>query len=427
MPRPLRAGYNLPAMTRSPLVAPTLLSLALLLAPRIAGAADAPSALAAQRAAASAKVRAAVPAPLEPEEGQPGLGFSFEGDLVVAGENAGTVTVTVDVGTFRDQPVWLVTEAVVEDWAGTRQTTEASYWLARDLTLVRGEWQRSSPSRFTRLEFARKGDAFEVSREDGDPTKEMPPAERRSLPAPSNATFGRGALLLLLRYAPADPATYELPLVGLDGLMPGIDEHEPAVDPAPLAVEVRGAAKWGEAPDVRDSWLAVTRHAGRVAELHLDPKGRGLIGIDQRRPPGIRIVPKGKGGARAVYEDDQPAKTWKACFLKFGHGYHMAVEKWIDGAIDWDQVFAHDVATGAVSKDWKVADLRKAYVDEFLARSKHRPRAEADALLRMTLATADEKKLADGTVVLATSPEFGGNVFHFRSTDGVWKIVRIDQ
>ena len=46
------------------------------------------------------------------------------------------------------------------------------------------------------------------------------------------------------------------------------------------------------------------------------------------------------------------------------------------------RLIAHDVATGAVSKDWKVADLRKAYVDEFLARSKHRPRAEADALLQ---------------------------------------------
>ncbi len=97
------------------------------------------------------------------------------------------------------------------------------------------------------------------------------------------------------------------------------------------------------------------------------------------------------------------------------------------GDIDWDKVFEHDVSTGSVSKDWKVADLRKAYVDEFLARSKHRPRAEADALLRMTLATAEQKTLPDGTIVLATHPEFGGNIFHFRATDGVWKIVRIDQ
>ncbi len=372
-------------------------------------------------------MRAAIPAPLEPEEGKPGLGFAFEGDLVVAADNAGSVSVTVDVGSFRDQPVWLVTETVVEDWAGTKQTTEASYWLAQDLALVKGEWQKTSPSRFTRLEFVRKGDAFEVVREDGDPTKEMPPVEKRSIPAAADATFGRGALLLFLRYAPAAAATYQLPLVGLDGLMPGIDEHEPAVDPAPLTVEVRGPAKWGEAPDVVDSFMAVTRHAGRVAELHLDPKTRGLVAIEQRRPVGLRVVPKGKGGARAVYEDDQPSKTWKACFLKFGHGYHMAVEKWIDGAIDWEKVFAHDVATGSVSKDWKVADLRKAYVDEFIARSKRRPRAEADALLRMTLATGEEKTLPDGTVVLATHPEFGGNIFHFRATDGLWMIVRIDQ
>ncbi|NUN52914.1 MAG: NapC/NirT family cytochrome c, partial [Planctomycetaceae bacterium] len=94
--------------------------------------------------------------------------------------------------------------------------------------------------------------------------------------------------------------------------------------------EVRGPAKWGEAPDVVDSWMVVTRHGGRVSELHLQPKGHGLIAIEQRRPTGIRVVPKGKGGARAVYEDDQPSTTWKACFLKFGHGYHMAVEKLMD-------------------------------------------------------------------------------------------------
>ena len=413
-------------MTRTAFAFSAILSLPFVLAAAHAAAADAPAANP-ERAAATAKVRAAIPAPLEPEEGKPGLGFAFEGDLVVAGENSGSVTVTVDVGTFRDEPVWLVTETVVEDWAGTKQTTEASYWLARDLALVKGEWQRTSPSRFSRLEFVRKGDAFAVTREDGDPTKEMPPPEARSLPAPAGATFGRGALLLFLRYAPATTTTYELPLVGLDGLMPGIDEHEPAVDPAPLALEVRGPAKWGEAPDVVDSWMVVTRHGGRVTDWHLEPKGHALIALEQRRPTGIRVVPKGKGGARAVYEDDQPSTTWKACFLKFGHGYHMAVEKWIDGAIDWEQVLAHDVSTGSVSKDWKVEDLRKAYVTEFLARSKHRPRAEADALLRMTLATAEQKTLPDGTIVLATHPEFGGNIFHFRATNGLWKIVRIDQ
>ena len=71
-------------------------------------------------------------------------------------------------------------------------------------------------------------------------------------------------------------------------------------------------------------------------------------------------------------------------------------------------------------------ELRDAYVKEFMARSKRRPRADADALLRMTLATGQEKS-EGGTVVLTTHPEFGGNVFHFREVDGVWFIVRIDQ
>lgn len=396
------------------------------------GAADAPAAPAGkgagERLAATAKARAALPAPLEPEDDRPGLAFTFDGDLVVAGDNAGSVSIHVDVGTFRDQPVWLVTETVAEDWAGTRQTTEASYWLTRDLSLVRGEWQRTSPHRFTRLEFKREGEGFAVTREDGDPEKGMPPTESRSLPAPAGATFGRGALLLFLRYGPKDLATYEFPLVPLETLMPTIDDHPVPIDPAPLALELRGPAKWGEKPDVVDSTLAVTRHGGRLVELHLDPSTRGLVALEQRRPTGISIVPKGKGGARVSHDDDQPALSWKACFLKFGHGYHMAVERWIDGAIDWEALLAHDVKVGAVSKDWTTADLRRAYVGEFIKQSKRRPRAEADALLRMTLATGKLETRADGVVVLSTHPEFGGNTFEFRpNKDGVWHIVRIDQ
>jgi hypothetical protein len=413
----------------------SLLFAALVAAPllpclRPATGADAPPAGAAEPSAAAkaaARVRASIPAPAEPEEGKPSMAFAYEGDLVVAGENAGTVSVAVDVGTWRDQPVWLVTEAVVEAWAGSTQKTEGSYYLARDLSLLKGEWQRTSSSRFVRLDFRRDGETFLVTKEDGDPSKELPPAQERRLPAAATATFGRGAALLFLRYAPAAAASYELPVVPLDTLMPGIDEHEPAADAAPAVLEVKGPAKWGEKPDVVDAWMAVWRHGGRVAEWYCEPQHRGLIAVEQRRPVGVRIVPKGKGGVRAVYEDDQPATTWKACFLKFGHGYHMAVEKWLDGAFAWDQVHAHDV--GALPEDQRlsVKDLRDAYVKEFVTRSKHRPREEADALLRMTLATAEQKTLEDGTVVLATHPEFGGNVFHFRKIGDEWKIVRIDQ
>ncbi|MCC7139347.1 MAG: hypothetical protein IT460_13070 [Planctomycetes bacterium] len=387
-----------------------------------ARAADAPD----PALAAAAAVRAKVPTPLEPEEGKPSLAFEFEGDLVVAGENAGRVHVSVDVGTFRDAPVWLVSETVVQAWGGSEVTTEASYWLSRDLALLKGEWQRTTADRRVRLDFRRDGPAFVVNKEEG-PLEGAGTSAERSLPAPEGATYGRGAVLLFLKYAPASAATYDLPLVGLDALMPTIDEHEPAPDAAPLRLEVKGAAKYGTKPDVADSWLAVWRHGGRVADWHLDPKDRHLLGIEVRRPPGTRIVPKGKGGPRAAHDDDAPATTWKACFLKFGHGYHMAVPKWLDAAFHWDSMYAHDTSAGSWPKERPIEDLKKAYIDEFLARSKHRPRADADALLQMTLATGEEKTQPDGTVVLATHPEFGGNTFHFRAIGGIWYIVRVDQ
>src|SRR5436190_17690671 len=83
----------------------------------------------------AAKVRASIPSPVEPEEGKPGMGFEYEGDLLVAGDVAGSVKTVVDVGTYRDQPVWLSTESVVEDLAGSKRTTETSLYLAKDLSL----------------------------------------------------------------------------------------------------------------------------------------------------------------------------------------------------------------------------------------------------------------------------------------------------
>jgi hypothetical protein len=91
-------------------------------------------------------------------------------------------------------------------------------------------------------------------------------------------------------------------------------------------------------------------------------------------------------------------------------------------------VRAYGVADGSWKEEAGGPDaVREAYVSEWLARSKRRGRAEADWLLSMTLETAKESKRVDGTVVLKTHPEFGGNVFHFRPVDGVWYIVGVDQ
>src|SRR5262245_49893785 len=146
--------------------------------------------------AAAQKVRAALPEPVEPEEGKPGpnLAFEWKGDLVKAGENAGSVTIDVSVGEYHGKPVWVVTEVVADEWAGTKRTTEASYFLARDLTLEKAEWKRTTADKTVDVDARRDGDGLVVKTTmsatgEGGAAKE-PVKDEKRMPLPAGATFG---------------------------------------------------------------------------------------------------------------------------------------------------------------------------------------------------------------------------------------------
>lgn len=374
----------------------------------------------------AAVVRAAIPAPLEPEDGKPGLDFKFEGDVIQAGENAGSVTYRIDVGTFRDEPVWLVSEEFVDEFGGSRAVTESTLYLKADLSLVKGEWKRTLSDQVVRLTFKRDGDGFDVQRAVQRGTEE-PVESRKRVPAPPDATFGRGAMLIFLRHAPSTATDYLLPIVNLEAAIPAVNEHEIPVASDPLRVEVLGGAKYGEGKAAREAWMVKIARSGNTAEAYFTPKSHELLAIDSIRPPEIRTVPKGQGGAKPVYEDDKPATTWKAAYLKFGHGYHLAVIKWLDAAIHWDTMYRHEIASGSLTKDTKLEDFKAAFIAEFLKTSKHRPRTQADSILLAALQTSEIRNEKDGTVRILTSPEFGGNIFHFQAIDGIWYITRIDQ
>jgi len=376
----------------------------------------------------AATVRKAIPNPVDPEEGKPSLDFKFVGDLVQTGENAGSVKYSIDVGTFRDEPVWVVTEERIDEFGGSRASVESVLFLKRDLSLWKGEWRRTTPDVFVRLTFAREGDGFDVKREVTRGTAD-PIVSTKRLPAAADATFGWGARLIFLRYVPAVPAEYALPLVQLESAIPAANEHEFPTENDPLRLEVVGGAKYGEGKAAVDSWQVKVRRGRNMSTMHFVPKTRDLIGFDSRIADVTleRVVPKGQGGAKAVYEDDQPAKSWKAAFLKFGHGYHLAVEKWIDAAIHWETMYAYEIEIGGWPKERSIADFKKEYVAEFLKKSKHRTRDVADGLLRATLTTGEERHEKDGSVVIASHPEYGGSIYHFKAIDGVWYLFRIDQ
>src|SRR5262245_35822941 len=89
-----------------------VLALGLLLSP-VAARAGEEAAKAAD--AAGAKARAALPEPVE----EANLAFEWKGDLVLAGEAAGTLTLSVDVGEDKRKPVWIVLEEMRQEWGGS--------------------------------------------------------------------------------------------------------------------------------------------------------------------------------------------------------------------------------------------------------------------------------------------------------------------
>ena len=373
--------------------------------------------------AAGTKVRASIPVPEE----EKGLAFEFEGDLVLQGSRAGSVHFSVDTGEYKGQPVWLTSEKRVEDFAGAKTTVSSSYYLRRDLTLLRGEWERTTVDDKIHLDLVRTDAGVEVTRE-RTPTGGEPAAlPSITVSAPPDAILGTPAVLLFLKYAPKDAAKYALPAVDLNAAVPRANEHEPAPDAAPWRVTVKGDAKYGEGPAAVDSWMADVYRSPFAAHFHLSPKDRSLLGVDGIVPVGERVARKGSAGEATEYADDKPADSWRAAFLKLGHGYHLAIPKLIEEAVKWQVFYDYEVGAGSWPKDQGIDDFKKAWVEEFLKKSHHRPRAEADALLRMTIATAVLETQADGTVVLKTHPEFGGNVFYMRQIDKVWWVVRMDQ
>jgi hypothetical protein len=373
---------------------------------------------------AGAAVRAALPVPEE----EKGLAFEAAGDIEVDGAFAGTVKFSVDVGEYKEKPVWLVgEERVDEGGGGGRRTTSSSVYLSRDLALLRGDWEQSTGASSVRFDFVRGEKGLAVTRTATVQGAAQEPKEF-VVPVPAGATWGRGAILLFLKYAPADAATYALPWLRLEDVLAG-SEHDPAPVATPAALEVVGAAKFGEGRGAVDSWMATWTDGVRTTEYHLSPKGRGLLGIERRKPTAERVVPAGAAKKSADLAEDKPARTWKDAFFKFGYGYHLAVERWIVASFHWPSIYEYEVKAGIWNKsEGETIDVyRKANVEEFLKKSKHRPRAEAAALLKMTLGTGSEKTEEDGTVVLSTHPEFGGNVFHFKKVGDEWFIVRIDQ
>ncbi len=372
---------------------------------------------------AAASVRRKLPMPL------PNKALRFEGDVVIDKIWAGEVKYTAQATMFARKPVWQVTEDVFIDYGGVETRVKRKFHLAKDLSLMGGNLERTREGRGASLVFARSADGFRVIRTE---KSEVGNGETQTfeVTARKDATYGRVAQLLFLRACPAgEKTTFALPTVSFDELVVEPPEEATVPEADPTVVSIRGDGTFDTAGKARKSWIAATRRGKAEFDIHLDPESRALIGI-VAKTTSAHVVPKGAAGERVTLDEEKPAKSWKQAFLKFGYGYHMARKKLLAEAFHWDTMYAYETE---VAKSWPtsrpVEEFKEAWIAEFIANSKHRPRVDTERLLSMTLATGKAQKKGDDRIVFAAHANFGGGTqrtYHLQKIDGLWYIVRVD-
>ena len=362
-------------------------------------------------------VRAALPEP------RPDRAFQFEGDVVVKELWAGTVKIAARARRFGRKPMWEVVEDVFIDWGGSEVRWKTKLHLGRDLRLSGGTIEIRSKNVTVSKVFGpgKKGLEVGIRRRKGDGPDR---GKTRQLKAPEDVIGGLAALVLLLRGVGEDgPKSLSVPWLDPGR---GIDDDAQV---GRAQITVKGARKFGSGKRARESRLYTIETPRGTMQLHLEPDGRNLIGAEGPAPD-EHIVPKGWVGMSAQFDENAPARTWQAAFLKFGYGYHMANAVWLEAAFHWDRMHRYE---SEVAKSWPsdkpVAEFKKAWIKEFVANSKHRSRFDTERLLNMTLASGKVKEQTDERVVFAAHKNFGGGVqrtYHLEAVKGVWGIVRID-
>lgn len=369
--------------------------------------------------AATAKARQALPEPTEKN------GLAYTGDLAVGGVPAGSVKLSAEAGTFADKPVWVVAEDVFWDFGGNDWRLGSNFTLARDLTLLRAEVHVRAKGVVTTWNLTRTDKVLEGQKQVVKDGVESP-AESVRWDAAAGTTAGYTALALLLRgplpgpdkelaLAWADPGAWargEAPVVQTLKLEPAGEKTFDAVSGKPETLETRAAGL----P------FAGSFHVGR--------KERALVGWSGLLHEKCVVVPEGKQAESVRFDEKAPARTWKDAFSKFAIGYHMAREEILAAAFHWETMYEYETSlVDGWPKEKPLSEFRRAWLEAFISESKHRPRSEADQLLRMTLASGRVETKGEDRILFHAHKNFGGGIqrdYHLKRIDGLWYIVRMD-
>jgi hypothetical protein len=371
-----------------------------------------------ERAATDA-LRAALPDPT------PAIAYDYVGDLVLGGLWAGETRYTAKVAKVGRQSVWRVTEDTYIDHAGAETRIRLLAHLKPDLSILSGTYTRSEKEVTTTLAFSRGGSGLlvqrRVERKGADPASDLV-----QLAIDPGATTGIGALLLFLRAGPqkGKPA-YRLPWISNETF----DALDPDVRPPDLTMRVEGAGTLTVGNTEHKAWTVSCTAGANTFTCALAPDRRSLLGM-RNAAAAVDVVPRGEGGERLSVQADEPARTWKDAFLKFGFGYHLPRRTLLQAAFHWEDMYEYETK---VLKRWDagrpLSEFQAAWVEEFVQQSKNRSVQDARRLLSMTLGTGTLTHKGEDAVVFAAHANFGGGVqrtYYLSKKDGVWGITRIE-
>lgn len=355
-----------------------------------------------------------------PEPG-PTRSIEFSGDVLEQGTWVGTVDFSARASRVGDQPVWRVMERVYTDGQEGEVREQRRLLLGRDLSLLSGSLERTHRGRIASATIAKVEGGYTVRFSERD-AKGQGDAQTHTVTTKDAPLSGHCALLFLMAAWEAKPgARIEVPWLHF--------EATGAADLGRMALEVRGEGRAGTGERAIDTWVVQARRGEGVLAYHLAREGRTLVAIEGTGA-GPHVVPAGEGGRRVQVDESAPARTWEAAFLKFGFGYHMAREELIDAAFHWEGFYEHETKVqNRWPADKPLEEFKRAWIDEFVANSKHRSRVDAGRLLDMTLASGTAKPEGERRIVFEAHPTFGGGVkrtYVLECRDGVWGIVSMD-
>ncbi len=372
--------------------------------------------------------RALLPAPT------PAVRIAYEGDLARDGHKTGHVSISVRAQKFAGKSLWHVRQQFEGDAEGEQVRVKAAYHLAKDLSLHGGTYETEIRGSRSVLMFLRNAEGKLSVTRTLTPWHGEARITTHTLDVPANASFGTAAVLLLVRGLDASSApSFRLPVLPLHQLAWAPTSGDGKLEDVRIPSRVIDVTA-GKGGDQMHVGIAPGATEGAPPiEIVMDKAGKTLIKRTQGGPENRYSwtwLPKDTAKPRKVLPEEEESTQWEIAFRKFGYSYHMARPDLLEQAFHWPSMYAYETE---VSKSWDKAkpldEFKQAWLDEFMANSLNRPRADTKKLIDGTLGSGKAQRIGSDKIVFKAHPQFGGGVqrtYHLQKFDGRWYLTRIE-